>query len=264
VRPSSALFFAVTACGGAPPPRVSPASTAAPPVAATRKAPLNTTALAVEPATVPLSQGRVRFVAPLAGERIAAEQAQTYELRWSSEQLDADALGLDIALDGNRPRRLPVAQSSTPLSSLVPVSEVLSPGRHWLFLAPVAASGVIPRRAADGLRSAMAVEFQVGAGPVTSAGKGALWLRKPDGTYNGPASEHVLFDAQAFAENGSPVAESCTFSLRGPATGELGVSAPFFLPALASGDYEIEAVASGFESFPPRRVTVNAELGRPK
>lgn len=206
----------------------------------------------------------MRFVAPLAGERIAQDQVQSYELRWSSEQLDADALGVDIALDGNRPRRLPVAQSSTPLSSLVPVSEVLSPGRHWLFLAPVAASGVIPRRAADGSRSAVAVQFRVGAGPETSAGKGALWLRKPEGTYNGSASEHVLFDAQAFAESGSPVAEPCTFLLRGPASGELALPGPFSVPALASGDYEIQPVASGFESFPPRRFTVNAELGRPK
>lgn len=228
------------------------------------RSPLNTTGLGVEPAVVPLSEGRVRFVAPLAGERIDVERAPSYELRWSSEQLDADALGVDIALDGNRPRRLPVTQSSTRLGSLVPVSEALSPGRHWLFLAPIAASGVIPRRAPDGPRSAVAVVFQVGAGPVTSDGKGALWLRKPEGTYNGLASEHLLFDVQAFAEDGRPVAEPCTFSLRGPASGELGLPSPFSVPALSSGDYEIQALAGGFESFLPRRFTVNAELGRPK
>jgi hypothetical protein len=146
----------------------------------------------------------------------------------------------------------------------LPVNEALSPGRHWLFLAPVAASGVIPRRAADGPRSAVAVQFQVGAGSAASDGKGALWLRKPEGTYNGPAAEHVLFDAQAFAEDGSPATEPCTFSLRGPASGELGFPGPFFAAALASGDYEIQPLSGEFESFPARRFTVNAELGRPK
>lgn len=213
---------------------------------------------------MPVSQGSVRFVAPLRGEQITIEQARGYELRWASEQLDADALGFDIALDGNRPRRLPLAQSSMPLSSLVPADDALSPGRHWLFLASIEASGVIPKRSLDGLPSAVAVEFQVGAVPVASDAKGALWLRKPEGTYNGAASEHVLFDAQAFAENGSPLAEPCTLSLRGPASGELGISGPVSVPALGSGDYEIQPLASGFESFPPRHFTVNAELGRAK
>lgn len=213
---------------------------------------------------MPVSNGSVRFVAPLRGEQITVEQAPSYELRWASEQLDPDALGFDIALDGNRPRRLPLAQSSMPLSSLVPADEALSPGRHWLFLAPIAASGVIPKRAPDGPRSAVAVEFRVGTAPAAGEAKGALWLRKPEGTYNGAAAEHVLFDAQAFAENGSPLAEPCTLSLRGPASGEFGIAGPVSVPALGSGDYEIQPSASGFESFPPRRFTVNAELGRAK
>jgi hypothetical protein len=202
--------------------------------------------------------------APALDERILPEQASRYEVHWACEQLDPDALGVDVALDANRPRRLPASPSTIALGSLVPAGEPLAPGEHWLFAAPIAASGLIPRRDPNAPPSALAVRFQIGERPTPARVKGAVWLRRPDGTYNGRSSEHVLFDALAFGENGAPLADPCTFRVHGPVTGELGVAAPFAALALVSGDYEIEASTSAVAAVSARAITVNAELGRPK
>ena len=118
-------------------------------------------------------------------------------------------------------------------------------------------------RVASGPSSAVAVRFFVGETSSKAAPSGAIWLRKPEGTYNGANAEHVLFDAQVFGVDGKAVAPTATLSLLGKASGELAFSAPFSARTLASGDYEVRVVAPGVAST-ARAFTVNAELGRPK
>jgi hypothetical protein len=267
VRRFSALVIAVTACSSnAPPVRVAPVAASAPPAPpAAREAPRNTLGLTVEQLVSPISPASVRFVAPVAGEHIALGAARGYDVHWLSEQLDADALGVDVALDANRPRRLPASQSLVPLGLLVPAGEEPAAGEHWLFAAPIAASGLVPRRAEGEPRSAVAVRFQIGdAAPRSTRSTGTVWLRKPEGTYNGSSSERVLFDAQGFSETGRPVTLPCAIALRGTLAGELRFPSPFAALAFKSGDYEVGASAPGLEPAPTRVITVNAELGRPK
>ena len=213
-----------------------------------------------------MSPAVVRFVSPRAGERVPLGEARRYDVRWASERLDPDGLGIDIALDAHRSRRLPTSQSVITLGLLVPAGEELAAGEHCLFAAPISAAGLVPRRAEGAARSAVALRFllgEVAASAVTPGG--AIWLRKPEGTYNGSSAEHVQFDAQVFAEDGAPLSAPCALHVRGALSGDLSaVPAPFSALALKSGDYEISASALGAAPAPARLFTVNAELGGPK
>jgi hypothetical protein len=225
--------------------------------------PDNDTGLAVERLASPISPATVRIVAPRASERILGPDALRYAAHWVSEQLDPSSLGVDIALDSQRPRRLPASASLVALGALVPPGEELSAGEHWLFVAPVAASGLVPRRTEGSPLSAVAVRFQVGAtAPSAAASAGIVWLRRPEGTYNGPGSEHVVFEAQAFAFDGTPLDGVCVIHFGGKLSGDVRFPAPFAV-ALASGDYDITASAPGV-SQSSRSITVNSELGRTK
>jgi hypothetical protein len=224
---------------------------------------VNTTGLGIDASATPISPASVSFVAPTAGEHIAASNARSYEVRWTSQHLDADSGVLEIALDSARPRRLLASSSQVTLGLLLPVAEELGAGEHWLFAAPVTASGLLASVAPGAPRSAVALRFVIGAG-APSAGSGVVWLRRPEGTYNGASAEHVLFDAQAFDANGTALATPCTFYLRGKRSGELGFPGAFWANSLASGDYEISASAANAAPSPTQTITVNAELGGPK
>ncbi len=238
--------------------------TASPPAAAPA-APRNSTGLTLEPVATPISEASAHFVTPGWGDRLALADAARYEVHWVSERLEPDALGVDIALDAQRPRRLPRAESMIPLGQLLAAGEQLSLGEHWLFAAPISATGVVPKRAEGAPPSAVAVRFWVGDAPqVPPPATGVVWLRKPEGTYNGAKAEHVLFDAQAFGANGAPLALPCALQLRGKASGEVAFPAPFSAVTLASGDYEISASAPGVAAAAVRSVTVNQELDKPK
>jgi hypothetical protein len=221
----------------------------------------------------PISRANVSFSAPSFGEQIALANARSYGVRWVSSELDADVLGVDVALDGQRPRRLPASVSSITLGLLASEDEPLAVGKHWLFAAPVSASGLVPRPRVGAPRSAVALEFLIAdassstrepAVPGSAHAGGALWLRQPAGTYNGPSSEQVLVDALAFAENGASVATPCALQVAGAASGELDFPGPFLLFALLSGDYEFRASAASNALSAARFITVNRELGGPK
>ncbi len=213
------------------------------------------------------------FSAPSFGEQIALANARSYSVRWVSSELDADALGVDVALDGQRPRRLPASVSLITLGLLASEDEPLAVGKHWLFAAPVSASGLVPRRVVGAPRSAVALEFLIAdassstsepAVPGSAHARGALWLRQPAGTYNGASSEQVLVDALAFAENGASVATPCALHVAGAASGELDFPGPFLLFALLNGDYEFRASSASDALSAARFITVNRELGGPK
>jgi hypothetical protein len=267
VRLFSALVIACSGCNRVTPPPSAPlASEGTNAKAATnaaREEPRNTTGLAVEALASPISGASVRLVAPNAGEHVALGAAPRYDVRWVSEQLDPDGLGIDVALDAYRPRRLPQSASLISLALLVPVDEQLTRGEHWLFVAPISASGLVSRRALGSPQSASAVRFLVGDGALDPATAGTVWLREPQGTYNWPRSERVLFDAQAFGPDGAPLAAPCAIHLAGELSGELRLPAPFFVLALKGGSYDARASAPSSRAA-SARFTVNPELGRPK
>jgi len=267
VRRFSALFILASACSSRP---SSPAASAnarpnPPPAPELAQERVDTLGVVIAPLEPPVSEASARFVSPSSGERVALSAARAYDVRWSIEHLDSDALGIDVALDAFRSRRLPASSSGLTLGLLVPAGEQLAAGTHWLFVAPISASGLVPRRSPAAPATAVAVRFQLGDLPVDPASaRGAIWLRKPEGTLNGPSAEHVLFDVQPFAENGAPLAGPCRLVVRGPLSGELDLDGPISALSLAAGDYELSASAAGAAPAAARLITVNPELGRPK
>jgi hypothetical protein len=240
---------------------------------ASADAPLNSTPLLAHTVEAPLSNMSVGITHPDLGEVIPAAGAARYDVRLAIDVAEADplvvgvpeleAFSVEVALDGERPRRLTRARPSVALGELLRADAVLSEGEHWLFAAPVPARGV-PRRASGGPRSAVARRFFVGRVPDGRSGpSGAVWLRSPAGTYNGPNSG-LIFDAFAFSATGAALETPCTIALSGPgASGELRLPAPFLTSALASGDYLV-MVSAPAASPVSVRFTVNSELsGRP-
>ncbi len=225
---------------------------------------MNSTALAVDTVATPSSRMSVHFATPDLGQTIAEVGAREYQVRLSAEFSEADALGIDLALDGERPRRLAVASPAIALGALLHAGGELSAGEHWLFAAPVLASGLVPQPGPGLPRAAVARRFFVGKVQGDSAGpSGALWLRKPEGTYNGSASGHVLFDTFVFNATGVLIEAPCSITLAEGApktSGELRLPAPFSVRDFPSGDYALTVSAARARSV-STRVTVNHELG---
>jgi hypothetical protein len=264
VRLFCVLFCALAACERqAPPPAAAPPANCLPlpgTPSVSADAPVNSTPLRIEPLVNPSSKTRVRFVAPEAAEVISVPKA--YLVRVAADALDADALGVDLALDSGRPRRLAPARNEIALGELVPADADLGLGEHWLFAAAVSASGLVPQAGPGALRAAVARRFFVGKASATGSGpSGAVWLRKPEGTYNGASSQHVLFDAFAFDAAGIPRETPINIALSAPgSSGQLRLPAPFFARDLPSGDYEVTVTAAAAPQT-SRRFTVNRELG---
>jgi hypothetical protein len=88
----------------------------------------------------------------------------------------------------------------------------------------------------------MARRFFVGKRETPESGPtGAVWLRKPEGTYNGAAAAHdVLFDVYVFSVTGAPLDVPVAVTLRGPSVnGDLRFPSPFTVHDVPSGDYEV-------------------------
>ncbi|MET0791202.1 MAG: hypothetical protein ABW061_06740, partial [Polyangiaceae bacterium] len=123
---------------------------------------LNDTQLVAEPEASPSSKASLRFGTPELGQEIAIEAGPTFEVRLVRDGAGEEAALIDVALDGGRPRRLSASQSSLPLGQLVAADAQLGPGPHWLFAAPVLASGFVPRPAPALPRAGIARRFFIG------------------------------------------------------------------------------------------------------
>jgi len=170
---------------------------------------------------------------------------------------------VELSLDGGRPRRLPVTAPSIALGELLSEDAELTPGSHWLFAAPVLASGLVPRAVASGPRAAKARRFFIGKVADEAVGaSGAVWLRQPEGSYNGAkSSDSVMFDAFVFSALGVEIDAPCTIVLRSPqVNGQLQLASPFLLHDVPSGAYEASASALS-ASTSIAHFTVNRELG---
>jgi len=212
--------------------------------------------LALEAAASPISAMRVSFQTPSFDEVL--ELNRDPEVRVSADALDADALGVDVALDDERPRRLTTTRAIALRALLRPDLE-LTPGEHWLFAAPVAASGLVPVRSAEATRSAVARRFFWGKRPDAPNAEGPLWIRKPEGSYDAAGSRRVLCDVLAFSAQGEVRAQAPALRLERPAA-RIPADSPGFLHDLASGEYRISAALPGYRSA-SLAFTVNAELG---
>jgi hypothetical protein len=237
------------------------ASCAPPPSSAQVDALVNDTPLRTEPVDTPTSSVQLTFRAPELGERIATEGASAYLVRLVSSAAQSDALGVDVALDAQRPHRLAAPVTEIALARLLSSPDAeLAPGAHWLFAAPVLASGLVPRPAPGQPRAAIARRFFIGKVAEAAGPSGAVWLRKPEGTYNGAKNaDSVLFDAYAFSATGALLDPPCTIAIAG-ITGKLRLPAPFSVLSVASGEYEV-TVSSATAPPVTSRFTVNRELG---
>jgi hypothetical protein len=223
----------------------------------------NGTPLLAEPLPSPTSAVRLSFATPELAEEIPVEALSSYPVRLVCDAAGKEGTWIEVALDGGRPRRLAAPLATIALGQLVAVDAQLTPGLHWLFAAAVLDSGLVPRTAAGLPRAAVARRFFVGKRLSRESGPtGALWLRRPEGTYNGPATAHqVLFDVFLFSAPGAAQDLPYTVSLRGPTvSGELRFASPFAVYDVPSGDYEI-AVSAATAMPLSTHFVVNRELG---
>jgi hypothetical protein len=222
----------------------------------------NSTKLRGEVLDSPLSNANLDFAAPEPGEHVTIAEPRSYRVQMKIDAAEPHIMALELSLDAGRPRRLSLTQSTIALGELLSADADLSPGVHWLFAAPVAASGLVPRVASDGPRVAKARRFFVGKTRDDSASfTGAVWLRKPEGTYNGAKSgESVVFDAFVFSALGNQLDTPCTITLESPAvSGQLQLASPFVLHEVPSGLYQVNVNAMAAASS-TTRFTVNREL----
>ncbi|HEX3855402.1 MAG TPA: hypothetical protein VHW01_30780, partial [Polyangiaceae bacterium] len=241
VLPYLAVMAVTAACQ-----RQAPATAAAPvkcppppaSMSTSADAPLNTTGLLTRSLDIPVSNMSVRISQPDLGQVIPSADASRYEARFvvsasKTDPLlvgrpDSEALVVAVALDAGRPRRVALGRAAITLSELLRVDEQLTDGEHWLFAAPLVASGVPePRKGSP--RSAVARRFFVGTVPSDHVqASGAVWLLAPEGTYNELSAGNVVFDAFAFNATGMPLATEPTLALSGPGvSGELRLASPF-------------------------------------
>lgn len=222
----------------------------------------NSTGLRAESIESPLARASLSFATPELGEHVVLADPRSYRVQLRTEVADPAVVGVEVSLDAGRPRKLSPSHTTLTLGELLSEDAVLEPGSHWLFAAPLLASGLVPRASSGGGRVAAARRFFVGQNEQAADSRGAVWLRKPEGTYNGVKNtETVTFEAFVFSALGAPLEEPCTITLRSPSvTGELRLASPFALHEVPSGVYEVSASARAAATS-TMYFTVNRELG---
>ena len=223
----------------------------------------NSTPLESEVLDSPLAKASLYFAAPELGAHLTIADPRSYQVHVISDAVGPDVAGLELSLDAGRPRRVPVTDPTITLGELLSADAELRPGGHWLFAAPVLASGLVPRQTPGGPRTAKARRFFIGKTPDEAAGpSGAIWLRRPEGSYNGAQnSESVVFDAFVFSALGTQIDAPCTITLESPAvSGQVKLPSPFVLHRVPSGSYQVTA-SSSVASTSTTHFTVNRELG---
>lgn len=223
----------------------------------------NSTQLRADALESPRSVASLYFAAPELGQHLLTDDPRSYRVHVISDAVGPEVVGLELALDTGRPRRVSLTEPTITLGELLSEDTELAPGSHWLFAAPVLASGLVPRAAEGNARAAKARRFFIGKTADEAAGpSAAVWLRRPEGSYNGAKnSESVIFDAFVFSALGVQIDAPCTITLKSAAvSGQLSLASPFVVHEVPSGVYEVSASATAAS---PRTThfTVNRELG---
>jgi len=262
--PYCVLFALAGSCGGQAAPQATlPVSNCAPAPLPSAAPVQNSTPLRADSLESPRSPASLYFAAPELGQHLPLDDPRSYRVHVISDAVGPEVIGLELALDAGRPRRVTLSEPTISLGELLSEDAELAPGAHWLFAAPVLASGLVPRAAEGGARAAKARRFFIGQTADEAAGPSAtVWLRRPEGSYNGAKnSDSVLFDAFVFSALGVQIDAPCTISLRSPAiSGQLSLASPFVLHEVPSGVYEVSASAAAAAAR-VTHFTVNRELG---
>ncbi len=179
-----------------------------------------------------------------------------------TDAVGPEIVGLELALDAGRPRRVSIAE---PHDCLGRIAERRRRARARPTLA-IRSSGLGLRPSpparfgwtARGQGASLLHRQDVGRGARPS---GAVWLRRPEGSYNGAkSSEAVTFDAFVFSALGAELETPCTITLESSAvSGQLRLASPFLLRDVPSGVYEVSASASAAATR-TTFFTVNREL----
>jgi len=257
------VLVVVVSCGGQPAPSAATQSSNAAPVPVTSSEPVrNSTKLEADALESPLSAASLAFAAPKLGEHVMIADPRSYRVRVSVDPAPPDLVGLELGLDAGRPRRVSLAEPTLALGELLSADVELGNGAHWLFVAAISGSELVPRAAVGGPRAAKACRFFIGKTPDEAAGpSSAVWLRKPEGSYNGAKnSQSVLFEAFVFSALGVPIDTAISIELASVAIGgRLALASPFVLRDVPSGVYQVTASAMA-ASTSTTHFTVNREL----
>jgi hypothetical protein len=188
--------------------------------------------------------------------------ARSYRVRVIVDAAPPDIVALELGLDAGRPRRVSLAEPTIALGELLSADAELTNGAHWLFAAAISASDLVPSAARGGPATAKARRFFIGSTSDEAAGpRAAVWLRRPEGSYNGTKnSESVLFEAIVFSALGAVIDVPSTITLESAAvSGKLDLASPFVLRDVPSGLYEVTASAAAALAS-TSHFTVNREL----
>ncbi|HLV68052.1 MAG TPA: hypothetical protein VKY73_19675 [Polyangiaceae bacterium] len=272
---ASALAVVLLGCGagseqgalprvapGTPLPPEPPASVGVPPEPSPVPPTLSLRVEPLDPPRAPSPGPRVEIVQPASGEKLETLGAARYEVRVASSELPEGA-EVRIALDGQRPRRVPEG-GKLALADLQPPGVPLAPGSHTVLAVVVDGSGLAYRGANDERPPFALTEFVVGErkGAPLAASTPRLWCLAPSGTHYGEETERLvvdLFPVGPLSTDTLPVrvvADSGTAELR------LDPRRPHALGGLPGGD--VRVVAGGDGTLPRAEcvTTLNPEVER--
>lgn len=217
------------------------------------------------PAT-PSAHVDIKF--PIAEQVLSPAKVDKYVVRVTIEhwKTGTDGEGVEISLDGGRPRRL--TGGTIPLRDLVTAGQELSPGAHFLSAAAIRSDGTIARAPKPTSLAPWAlIRFWVGArGEREDPGPKVIVLQ-PQGTYNGEASANGAFvDCLPFY---AAVGRDAELRVRVRGAGRKGERVlsswqPLALRELPSGDFTVEcALVKGDAVIAQDQATITVNRDAP-
>jgi len=267
--PPPAVGTPSATASGAP----TPADGGAPEAAAPAQVPLVIEKLD-EPAVSPLPHVEIKF--PFAEQHVPLTKAARYRVRLQVQHwpMSGDEGGIELVLDGFRPRLIETLERPVRLGELVPADRELSAGEHVLVAIAVRGDGVTVKPGnGSSLEPYGAVHFWVGPRGTPSIDMKAprLVYSEPRGTYNGAhAADDVLLDFYVLGAGLGAGKGSIAATISGRGVERRIVMKDWHarrIRGLPSGDYRIELVLRGADDKPlsgpaaraERAITVNRD-----
>ncbi len=225
---------------------------------------------------VPELVPHVEIKFPFAEQHISPGKAARYRVRLQVEHwpLSGKQGGIELVLDGYRPRRLDTLDDPVVLGDLVPAGQELPAGEHVLVAIAVLADGVTVKPQQGSSRQPFgAVHFWVGprGKPAIDMKAPALVYSEPRGTENGvQAADNTLLDFYLLGAQLGPGKGSVAAAISGPGVHRQLVIRDWRarrISGLPSGDFRIELVLRGADDKPvagararaSRTITVNRD-----
>lgn len=220
--------------------------------------------LHLEPLDVPSppSPGlRVEIVQPVSGGKLEALGASSTEVRVASNGLPEGAAVL-IALDGQRPRRVPSSGKLT-LADLNPPGVPLASGPHTLLAVAVDGSGRAFRETNGAEKPFAVTDFVVGEGTAPPASSPRLACLSPTGTHHGEDAARLILELYPVGSLPSDTVPVRVVAEQGGAELQLDPRRPYAVSGFVGGD--VRFVAGGDGALRAECVTtLNPEVKRPE